>query len=266
MALFLVKSASLVGRYQKSGISSLSTKRTVQSISGARFFSGGHAPVKHDSHSKELDPNAPKPKEHHVEHLFPFEEGDYVPPTETHAVGDEKAEIDFGSFDQTVLKGGFGTMQKPINVPSRFHSRIVGCTGSKDVDHEVLWHEVRHGKDLICMECGQVFHLDVIPGFEHLGHHHHGEHDDHHDEPAFGGHVDGDGFRFMYPPKSAKEIAAAKAERDEELRKDPKAPPKKVKATGVDYHNYEEKSEEGRLSSKAPVFHDLREQEYKDRK
>lgn len=238
-------------------------------VSNARFFSAGHghnahAPVKHESKSKELDPNAPKPKEYANEHLFPFVEGDYVPPTETHAVGDEKAEIDFGSFDQTVLKGGFGTEKSPINVPSRYHSRIVGCTGSKDVDHEVLWHEVKHGKDLVCMECGQFFHLDQIPGFEHLGHGH-GDHDDHHEEPAFAGHVDGDGFRFMYPPKTEKELAAAKAERDEELKKDPKAPAKKVKATGVDYHDFEQKNEEGRMSSKAPVFHDLRNQEYKDR-
>jgi len=281
MAL-LIKSVSILGRFN-----SLLTRRSISNgyisktssssiknfnIISERFFSSDHGHG-HDAHKvpakkKEaaLDPNVPLPKKHEEHHLFPFEEGDYVPPTETHAVGDERAEIDFGPFDQTVLKGGFGSEKSPIEVPSRYHSRIVGCTGSADTEHEILWHEVKLGKDLVCMECGQFFSLRLIPGFEHLAHAHGHGHDEHHEEHPFHGHVDGDGFRFMYPPKTPSQIALEKAERDEELKKDPKAPVKKVKSTGVDYHSYEEETEEDRISSKASVFHDRRQQTYKDRK
>jgi len=182
----------------------------------------GHAPVK-KGHSELPEEFKHKPQEH----LFPYVDGDYVPPTETHAVGDEKNEIDFGAFDTTVLSGGFGTKDKPVDVPSRYDFRIVGCTGSATEEHELLWHSEKQGKDLICMDCGQFFRLRRLPGFEHFGHH---GHDEHHEEHEFHGHVDGDGFRFMMPPKTSQEIAKEKAQRDEELRKDPKATPKKSKS------------------------------------
>ena len=31
--------------------------------------------------------------------------------------------------------------------------------GEGDSEHELLWHVVRAGEDLICAECGQVFRL-----------------------------------------------------------------------------------------------------------
>eukprot|EP01114_Cavostelium_apophysatum_P006408 TRINITY_DN176_c0_g1_i1.p1 TRINITY_DN176_c0_g1~~TRINITY_DN176_c0_g1_i1.p1 ORF type:complete len:274 (+),score=65.71 TRINITY_DN176_c0_g1_i1:56-877(+) len=217
----------------------------------------GNAPAKTSSHK-----DVAHTKEH--EHLFPFEDGDYVPPTETHAVGDEREELDFGPFESTVLKGGFGTMEKPVEVPSRYGSRIVGCTGSATEEHDLLWHTLKLGKDLMCIECNQVFRLTTIPGFEEMAHGH-GHHE--HEEHEFHGHRDGDGFRFMHPPKTQAQLAKEKAERDEELKKDPKATPKKEKATGVDYHHVEQSNEEeGRLSAKAPIFQDKRPQIHKDRK
>jgi len=238
-----------------------------------RLFSS-HAPAKKDDHHgheaaahyhghghkqveipKEI---LDKYKKEPAEHLFPHEDGDYIPPTETHAVGNEKLEIDFGPFDTTVLSGHFGTREKPIEVPSRFSSRIIGCTGSESVEHELLWHEVKEGKDLICMECSQVFRHARIPGFEHFGGHH-----EHHEEHPFSGHTHGDGFRYMYPPKTSAERAAE----EEQLKKDPKAK-NEGPSHGVDYHEFGQHTdeEEGRLAASSPVFQDRRPQTLKDRK
>lgn len=63
-------------------------------------------------------------------------------------------------FGQSVLKGAFGTRENPVKVPSWHDSRIVGCTGGPgEEEHELLWHEVKKGKPLICLECGQWFEL-----------------------------------------------------------------------------------------------------------
>lgn len=255
-------------------IKSLSKRTTTSSFSNLKSFSS-HAPAKKDTHGKDAAHGhghdekhvIPKPpaKQYPNDHLFKFEEGDYVPPTETHAVGDEKDEIDYGPFEESGLKGPFGTAEQPVEVFSRFGSRIVGCSGSADEEHELLWHNLKLGKDLICMDCGQFFRLKTIPGFEHMAHgdgHGHG----HHEEHDFHGHVDGDGFRYMYPPKTQAQLEKEKSERDEELKKDPKAPLKATKSEGVDYHHVEEHTDEGRISSKSPVFHDRRSQIYKDRK
>jgi len=270
----LYRSVSFKKSLVTSGLSLLSSQRSINRVSFSspakkedhhgshaadhgHGHGDGHAPVK--THVELPEQYKHKPQEH----LFKFEEGDYVPPTETHAVGDEKAEIDFGPFDDTHLAGGFGTQEKPVVVPSRYETRIVGCTGSATEEHEVLWHEVKLGRDLICMDCGQFFRLRRIPGFEHFGHH------GHHEEHEFHGHVDGDGYRFMMPPKTQAEIAKEKAQRDEELKKDPKATPKKSKSTGVDYHQFgehEDSAEEGKLASTSPIFQDRRPQILKDRK
>jgi len=255
MALLFSKSLSLVAKATKStSSSSLSSSR----FSG-KFFSTSHGHDNHASHDAHGHGSHAKVSRTVEEpHLFPFQEGDYIPPTETHAVGDEKWEIDFGDFDQTTLKGHFGTKDKPVEVLTRFESRIVGCTGSEEEEHDILWHQLQLGKNLVCMECGQYFQLKQHPDAAHGHGHGHGEEE-------FHGHVDGDGFRFVPPPKTQAQIAKEKAERDEELKKDPKAPVKQVKSSGVDYHEREEKTDEGRLSSKAPYFHDRRTQEYKDR-
>lgn len=269
-----LKVFGLVGK--KSIVSAVSTKSVNFYSSKTRFgklafSSSSHAPAHGHGDKKDVahghgHHETPKPQLTKIssdkhEHLFPHEEGDYIPPTETHSVGDERDELDYGPFETTVLKGGFGTEKSPIVVPSRYASRIVGCTGSAEEEHELLWHEVKENKNLICMDCGQFFALKRYPGFEHFGGHH-----DHHEEHDFHGHVEGDGFRYMYPPKTAKQLEQEAAERAEELKKDPKSTPKKVKAEGVDYHHTEEGKEGDRLSSKAPIFHDRRPQTYKDRK
>jgi len=216
-------------------------------------------------HTKVLYEGQQRPVPEKVDHLLEFEEGDYIPPTETHAFGDEKEELDFGGFEPTVLGKHFGTRENPVEVPSIFDHRIVGCTGSESVEHELLWHEVKNGKDLMCMECGQVFRLKPLPGWEDNVHAHHHD-DEHHEEHEFHGHIDGHGFRFMPPPKTKEEREKLRKEREEELKKDPKAPLKVAKATGVDYHKLEEHTDEGRMSAKSPVFHDLRPQTLKNRK
>ena len=58
-----------------------------------------------------------------------------------------------------ILTGKFGTLEEPAIVHSWFPSRIVGCQGSADHPHDILWHEVRRGRDTVCLECGQVFRL-----------------------------------------------------------------------------------------------------------
>jgi len=271
LGIRFAKRSSILTNIQSKNVLSFNSSKNNE----VKLFSS-HAPAKKDNHSHEHsakghgDHKVPaeileKYKKPHQEHLFPFEEGDYIPPTETHSVGAERLEIDFGPFDTTYLSGGFGTREKPIEVPSRFNFRIIGCTGSEEVEHEILWHEVKQGKDLLCMECGQCFRLARIPGFEDFGGH---GHDDHHDEHPFSGHKDGEGFRYMYPPKTAAEKAAQQAERDEELKRDPKAPPKKEPSHGVDYHQFgqHEDTEQNKLASSSPVFQDRRPQPLKDRK
>jgi len=58
-----------------------------------------------------------------------------------------------------ILMGKFGTLREPTIVHSWFPSRIVGCQGSEEEPHDILWHEVRRGHDTVCLECSQVFRL-----------------------------------------------------------------------------------------------------------
>ena len=71
------------------------------------------------------------------------------------------AEQDFG---ESILRGPFGTREKPVKVYSWYDSRIVGCMGGPgEHEHDILWHEVRKDKPLICLECGQWFQLEEHP-------------------------------------------------------------------------------------------------------
>ena len=99
-----------------------------------------------------------------------------------HATGLEKAEILSALkgeklFGESILTGAFGTLEKPVKVPSAFSSRLVGCVGGDGENgHDLLWHEVKEGKPLICAECGQVFQLvkrPLPPGVTEEQLHHH---------------------------------------------------------------------------------------------
>jgi len=65
---------------------------------------------------------------------------------------------------ETFLTGPFGTKDDPVIVHSYFNSRIVGCQGGPGhLAHDLLWHEVRREKPLVCLECGQFFVLQPHP-------------------------------------------------------------------------------------------------------
>jgi len=89
-----------------------------------------------------------------------------------HVTGVEREQIEVELAGETIedeLRGPFGTWEHPVIVPSYYHFRLVGCLGHEGkTQHELLWHEVKIGKPLICVECGQVFKLQRIPmpGYE----------------------------------------------------------------------------------------------------
>lgn len=58
----------------------------------------------------------------------------------------------------------FGTMAKPIPVPSLEGSRIVGCSGFPVDSHETMWFKVeaRRGEPSRCPECGQAFAIKFV--------------------------------------------------------------------------------------------------------
>eukprot|EP01115_Flamella_aegyptia_P006161 TRINITY_DN25940_c0_g1_i1.p1 TRINITY_DN25940_c0_g1~~TRINITY_DN25940_c0_g1_i1.p1 ORF type:complete len:147 (+),score=69.52 TRINITY_DN25940_c0_g1_i1:25-465(+) len=96
------------------------------------------------------------------------------PSTEEIATGPERADLDHAYDNEIVrgpLKGGFGTLQHPVIVKSYYDSRIVGCLGSKEHEHDLLWHEVKAGKPTVCLECGQVFALEKVAESGSHGHH-----------------------------------------------------------------------------------------------
>uniref|UniRef100_A0A7S2AB26 Uncharacterized protein n=1 Tax=Stereomyxa ramosa TaxID=1078864 RepID=A0A7S2AB26_9EUKA len=65
---------------------------------------------------------------------------------------------------ESILRGDFGTKESPVIVRSWFDSRIVGCVGGKgETGHDLLWHEVRKDRPLVCLECGQYFSLRPHP-------------------------------------------------------------------------------------------------------
>ncbi len=67
-------------------------------------------------------------------------------------------------FADDVLYGAFGTIEKPVVVPSLFDTRIVGCIGDKDHEHDLTWHVVSNGRPLVCVHCAQVFQLQKYEG------------------------------------------------------------------------------------------------------
>jgi len=83
---------------------------------------------------------------------------------------------------EAILTGPFGTKDNPVVVHSYFNSRIVGCQGGPgDLAHDLLWHEVRREKPLVCLECGQFFVLKPHPlkeRTEEIIRELHGEHKD----------------------------------------------------------------------------------------
>ena len=65
-------------------------------------------------------------------------------------------------FD-TVIRGPFGTKDKPVGVPSVQGYRVVGCTGGKHEEaHDINWIEVRTGENSTCVVCGQVFCIEKV--------------------------------------------------------------------------------------------------------
>eukprot|EP01108_Squamamoeba_japonica_P007381 TRINITY_DN6194_c0_g1_i1.p2 TRINITY_DN6194_c0_g1~~TRINITY_DN6194_c0_g1_i1.p2 ORF type:complete len:124 (+),score=46.24 TRINITY_DN6194_c0_g1_i1:108-479(+) len=93
-----------------------------------------------------------------------------IPDLEKQVEGVEKMEVEaikagrsvFPS-NEGVLTGPFGTESAPVKVPSAFSSRIVGCTGGAgDASHDLLWHEVREGENVVCVACGQFFQLEKV--------------------------------------------------------------------------------------------------------
>ena len=59
-----------------------------------------------------------------------------------------------------IIRGAFGTPERPALVPSHNEMRAVGCVGGHGVrEHEVLWHNVKRMKPAVCLDCGQVFRL-----------------------------------------------------------------------------------------------------------
>jgi len=73
---------------------------------------------------------------------------------------------DFSSLEEHhILFGDRGTPTNPIIIESIYPVRIVGCTGSHETQtHELLWHNVKREKPLVCLECGQVFQLQTPAG------------------------------------------------------------------------------------------------------
>mmetsp|Transcript_19914 Transcript_19914/g.39883 ORF Transcript_19914/g.39883 Transcript_19914/m.39883 type:complete len:131 (-) Transcript_19914:28-420(-) len=65
-------------------------------------------------------------------------------------------------FRYNTIQGSFGTSAKPVEVPSSYPARIIGCTGGvegTDAYHDILWMEIEQGVQNVCNECGQVFVL-----------------------------------------------------------------------------------------------------------
>jgi hypothetical protein len=62
-----------------------------------------------------------------------------------------------------VLKGDFGTKDKPVIVPSFYPTRIVGCSGDYPHNtHPMHWHLVNESRPTVCLHCGQFFQLKKL--------------------------------------------------------------------------------------------------------
>jgi len=110
----------------------------------------------------------------------------------------------------------FGTLKDPVIIHSYFESRPVACEGGfGSQKHDMIWHPVRNDKDLICLECGQVFRLKKVPHPDgedlHDDHHHHEEEVESFYDPNF---TSGDDTEV--PEKKAEK----KAEKKDATKKD----------------------------------------------
>ena len=90
-----------------------------------------------------------------------------MPTDAEQATGLEKRQLDAEAkgeevFGDDILHGPFGTPEAPVVVKSVFDTRIVGCMGGPNSEHDLLWHVVSHGKPLVCLECGQTFQLEKV--------------------------------------------------------------------------------------------------------
>ena len=83
---------------------------------------------------------------------------------------DTTVKPDQEDWNPDVLKGGFGTKEKPVQVSSLYDFRVVGCVGGKDSEHDLMWHMVRKGKPTVCLTCGQFFSLQSSAAHSHTHH------------------------------------------------------------------------------------------------
>ena len=92
----------------------------------------------------------------------PFEA---IPEEEQDSYGRRLEEVmtakDYGKerYNLHQLEGEFGSLDNPKMVPSAFPSRIVGCVGSGDRVHDVVWFDCEFGPKHMCTSCGQIFQL-----------------------------------------------------------------------------------------------------------
>lgn len=54
----------------------------------------------------------------------------------------------------------YGTLQKPVEVPSLEEERIVGCTGFPKYSHAPMWMRLKGV--MRCVECGQAFRIKRV--------------------------------------------------------------------------------------------------------
>eukprot|EP01112_Ceratiomyxa_fruticulosa_P008648 TRINITY_DN223_c0_g1_i1.p1 TRINITY_DN223_c0_g1~~TRINITY_DN223_c0_g1_i1.p1 ORF type:complete len:156 (+),score=17.73 TRINITY_DN223_c0_g1_i1:108-575(+) len=152
-ATFLVRNlvrSPMVGLRGKSMLAFSSLSNNTLTYTSFRTFA--QPATKHDKHDKHDS------KADHHDH-------DHDHDHEHH----EELEVFNEKMDEA-LYGPFGTRESPVIVKSVFNNRIVGCVGSEEDPHGLLWHIVRSDKVCVCLECGQHFKLDQIADASH-GHH-----------------------------------------------------------------------------------------------
>ena len=78
-------------------------------------------------------------------------------------------------LDQPLDLSYKGTPSRPIIVPSLYNERIVGCCGNPRWDHDMNWMWVKKDENARCIECGQVFKLELVGQDLFPPHEEHGE-------------------------------------------------------------------------------------------
>lgn len=59
----------------------------------------------------------------------------------------------------------FGTVEEPVQVYSPANFRIVGCVGGNGMDHETTFFVLEGDKKHMCVNCGQIYQLQVDPAY-----------------------------------------------------------------------------------------------------